>query len=217
MKTIKTFAFAVLALAMSFATTSCSKDDAGTASVSTTKIETPSRTPSQQSQKETQKETQQTNNTMAFSYIFSEDMLNLFDLTLTYTDANGEQKTETIKAEDGTKESVSEYIKETGETITANIYNFHKSVTFTNASISNATYKIDATLKATPLAQKDRYDLIFGLGKNLTSKSTAMDGLIHAWGLKNLDTYSVAVSKFFAIHSGSFQLDSASTRGRLFY
>ena len=217
MKTIKTFAFAVLALAMSFATTSCSKDDAGTASVSTTKIETTSQTPSQQSQKETQKETQQTNNTMAFSYIFSEDMLNLFDLTLTYTDANGEQKTETIKAEDGTKESVSEYIKETGETVTANIYNFHKSVTFTNASISNATYKIDATLKANPLAQKDRYDLIFGLGKNLTSKSTAMDGLIHAWGLKNLDTYSVAVSKFFAIHSGSFQLNAASTRGRIFY
>ena len=212
MKTIKTFAFAVLALAMSFATTSCNKDDAGTASVSTTKIETSSQTP--------QKETAKANPTLAFSYYISQDVMDLYDLSLTYTDANGEQKTEEVKAENGKKYNVTD-----GSNKTA-LYVFDKSITFTKKPISNVKYKLNIQQKATPLVQKDSYNLCLYMYEKASSESivqTLAESAI-VWNVADGYSYTSSYNIFLKAKSGSYTLTSdgnlvdPSTRGhRLFY
>ena len=217
MKTIKTFAFAVLALAMTFATTSCSKDDAGTANVSTTKIETSSQSQSQQSQKETQKETAKANNTLSFSYVLSEDMFNLFDMTITYTDANGEQKTETIKQEDGKLGT------DSMGTMTTNVYTFTKQITYTKMPLSNISYKIGIQNKTTPLAQKDRYSFVGKLAET-SNIASAKACACRIFGVKyNSDKWGATLQAAFDMNSATYnlstdgQLIKVSTRGRIFY
>ena len=208
MKTIKTFAFAVLALAMSFATTSCSKDDAGTASVSTTKIETPSQSQSQQESTKSQP-------MMKISYDLSEDMFNLYDMTLTYTDGTGELKTETIKQEDGTKK---EEVK-AGGTYSTNVYYYNKLITFTKMPISSVQYKISLKLKDTPLAKKESYTMIYNINEENTTSAKMYIRSSGVWNVKDIQELDEDIQDYFKANAGNYTLGAdgkftaASTRG----
>ena len=211
MKTIKTFAFAVLALAMSFATTSCNKDDAGTASVSTTS-----------------QSASQAKAGIDLKVTLSEDMFSLYDMKLVYTDGNGVEQSETITKPSSQAETIDISNKKDTASYYVPSYTINKKVAYTKMPISTVAWRIEYTAKATPTVTKDAYDLYCRFVPKQYSSAESYSGALAFLGANSakkqtadqakdfVEKANFTCSKTFSLSSdGKFSM--VSTRGRLFY
>ena len=211
MKTIKTFAFAVLALAMSFATTSCNKDDAGTASVSTTS-----------------QSASQAKAGIDLKVTLSEDMFSLYDMKLVYTDGNGVEQSETITKPSGQAETIDISNKKDTASYYVSSYTINKKVAYTKMPINTVTWRIEYTAKATPTVTKDAYDLYC---RFIPTEQTGSVGHLTTGGLATgksakqqtaeqakdfVEKANASCNRTFSLSSDG-KLSMVSTRGRIFY